>query len=48
MKSDSYESLTTTTMSSESYRHRKNFIEGEFCDEVDLDRYDELLDEEDD
>jgi transposase len=48
MKSDSYESLTTTTMSSESYRNRKSFIEGEFCDEVDLDRYDELLDEEDD
>jgi len=48
MKSGSYESLTTTTMSSESYRHRQSFIEGEFCDEVDLDRYDELLDEQDD
>jgi transposase len=46
MKSASYE--LPTVLSGESYRNRESFIEGEFCDEVDLDRYDELLDEEDD
>lgn len=46
MKSTGYE--LPTALISESYRHRESFIEGEFCDEVDLDRYNGLLDEQDD
>jgi transposase len=46
LKSGDYE--LPATMSDESYRDRANFIEGEFCDEVDLNRYDQLLDSEDD
>lgn len=46
MKSTGYE--LPNVLISESYRHRDSFIEGEFSDEVDLDRYDGLLDEQDD
>jgi transposase len=46
MKSTGYE--LPTALINESYRHRESFIEGEFCDEVDLERYDGLLDEQDD
>lgn len=46
MKLDSYE--LPTGLSGESYQHHESFIEGEFCDEVDLDQYDRLLDQKDD
>ena len=46
MKSSGYE--LPEALVSESYRHRNSFIEGEFCDEADLDRYDGLLKEHDD
>lgn len=46
MKSDSYE--LPIALGEESYRHHESFIEGEFCDEADLDQYDRLLDQNDD